>query len=203
MKAAQDLANKVKGLHSVQEIVLCGSMAAGDLYPSDLDMAVVLSAEDELPHLAKYCRQVSSTTHAWEVFVFNTERKYLGRICHKRECPARYPCDAKDCGKKQHLRNIWGFHFDPLLFLAPDLKVLWSRNEDSVLLNWGKELNVKSFEVQTYEPKRLKCWECGARFLFDAQDQKYYAKRGWDDPKRCPNCQKKKWFRIEEDDEWE
>jgi predicted nucleotidyltransferase len=84
MKATQELANKVKGLHSVQEIVLCGSMAAGDLYPSDLDLAVVLSVEDELPQLGKFCRQISSKTHAWEVFVFNTERKYLGRICHKK-----------------------------------------------------------------------------------------------------------------------
>lgn len=99
-QAAQQFANKAKNLESVQEVVLCGSMAVGDPNPGDLDLAVVLSHIDELPGLARFCRQISSTTHAWEVFVFNTDRRYLGRICHKRECPGRYACDAKDCGRR-------------------------------------------------------------------------------------------------------
>jgi predicted nucleotidyltransferase len=86
-QAAQEFANKAKKLASVQEVVLCGSMAAGDPYPGDIDLAVVLSNLDELPQLARFCRQISSITHAWEVFIFNKDRKYLGRICHKRDCP--------------------------------------------------------------------------------------------------------------------
>ncbi|WP_410511860.1 hypothetical protein PaeBR_17625 [Paenibacillus sp. BR2-3] len=69
--AAQHFANKVENLASVQEVILCGSMADGDPYPGDLDLAVVLSHLDELPDLARFCRQISSATHAWEVFVFN------------------------------------------------------------------------------------------------------------------------------------
>ena len=193
-QAAQHFAEKAKNLASVQEVVLCGSMAAGDPYPGDIDLAVVLSELDELPQLARFCRQISSTTHAWEVFVFNGDRKYLGRICHKRECPARYPCDAMDCGRTPHLRNIRGFRFDRSLFLAPELKVLWSRREASVLLAWRKELNLTAPSLETYEPVRLKCWECGNRFVFEASEQKYFAKRGWDDPKRCPECREKRWL---------
>lgn len=63
-QAVQHFANKAKYLVSVQEVVLCGSMAACDPYPDDIDMAVVLSNPDELPQLARFCRQISSTTHA-------------------------------------------------------------------------------------------------------------------------------------------
>ncbi|MFC4767390.1 zinc-ribbon domain containing protein [Effusibacillus consociatus] len=206
LRAAQNFANKAKNLTSVQEVVLCGSMASGDPYPEDIDLAVVLSHLDELPQLARYCRQISSTTHAWEVFVFDNGRKYLGRICHKRECPGPYPCNAKDCGKTPRLYHIWGFRFDPTQFLAPELKVLWNRNQESVLLSWRKELNLKAPRVKTYQPIRLKCWECGARFIFEPSEQKYFEKRGWEEPKRCPSCREKKWFRnmgIDPDLTWE
>lgn len=194
IQAAQHFASKAKNLASVHEVVLCGSMATGDPYPGDIDLAVVLANLNELPRLARCCRQISSTTHAWEVFIFNSNRKYLGRICHKRECPASYPCDAQDCGKTPHLRNIHGFRFDQKLFFAPELKVLWNRDEESVLLAWRKELNLKAPLLETYEPVRLKCWECGCRFIFEESEQKYFAKRGWDDPKRCIECREKRWF---------
>lgn len=193
-QAAQHFAENAKNQASVQEVVLCGSMAAGDPHPGDIDLAVVLSNLDELPQLARFCRQISSITHAWEVFIFDKDRKYLGRICHKRECPARYPCDALDCGKTPHLRNIRGFRFDKSLFLAPELKVLWNRREESVLLAWRKELILTASSFETYEPVRLKCWECGNRFVFEASEQRYFAKRGWDDPKRCPECREKRWL---------
>jgi hypothetical protein len=72
-QAAEHFVSKAKNLASVQEVVLCDSMAAGDPYPGDVDLAVVLSHSDELPGLARFCRQISSTTHAWEVFVFNID----------------------------------------------------------------------------------------------------------------------------------
>gem|GEM_PF-791352 len=194
IQAAQRFASKAKNLPTVREVVLCGSMAAGDPYPGDIDLAVVLSNLDDLPQLARFCRQISSATHAWEVFIFNTDRKYLGRICHKRECPARYPYDALDCGKTPYLRNIRGFRFDKNLFLAPELKLLWNREEESVLLAWRKQLNLKAPSLERYEPVWLKCRECGSRFLFEASEQKYFAKRGWDDPIRRPECREKRWF---------
>lgn len=205
-QAAQHFVNKAKELVSVQEVVLCGSMEACDPYPGDIDLAVVLSHFDELPVLARFCRQMSSTTHAWEVFVFSIDRRYLGRICHKRECPGRFHCEAKDCGKTPHLRNIRGFRFDPALFLAPELKLLWKRHEESILLGWRKDMNLIAPCLETYEPIRIKCWECGKRFVFTASEQKHFEKHGWNEPKRCPECQENQWFSsvefdLEGDDE--
>jgi DNA-directed RNA polymerase subunit RPC12/RpoP len=75
------------------------------------------------------------------------------------------------------------------------LKVLWSRHEESVLLRWRKDLHPKAPRLKSYEPYRIKCWECGERFTFEASEQKYFEKRGWDEPKRCPDCRDNRWFR--------
>ncbi|MFX4263452.1 zinc-ribbon domain containing protein [Pelotomaculum propionicicum] len=202
-QAAQNFTNKAKNLASVQEVVLCGSMASDDPYPLDIDLAVVLDGLHELSQLARFCRQISSVTHAWEVFVFNTGREYLGRICHKRECPGLRYCDAPDCGKIPHLHNVRGFRFKPALFLSPQLQILWSRNEESILLSWRRELNLRKSQVKSYEAIRLICRECGNRFIFEASEQKFFAKRGWQEPKRCESCREKKWLRnMGIDPEW-
>lgn len=41
----------------------------------------------------------------------------------------------------------------------------------------------------TYTDKSLTCMECNAEFAFSAEDQEYYATRGFqNEPKRCPSC---------------
>jgi len=41
----------------------------------------------------------------------------------------------------------------------------------------------------SYTDKSLTCVECGAEFTFSAEDQEYYATRGFtNEPKRCPSC---------------
>jgi CxxC-x17-CxxC domain-containing protein len=40
-----------------------------------------------------------------------------------------------------------------------------------------------------YQDKTLTCQECGQPFTFSAEDQAYYAQRGYsNEPKRCPTC---------------
>ena len=39
-----------------------------------------------------------------------------------------------------------------------------------------------------YEDRMLTCAQCGAEFTFTADDQQFHASRGYQDPKRCPNC---------------
>jgi len=42
-----------------------------------------------------------------------------------------------------------------------------------------------------YTDKSLTCVDCGAEFTFSAEDQEYYATRGFqNEPKRCPNCRR-------------
>ena len=36
--------------------------------------------------------------------------------------------------------------------------------------------------------RMLTCVECGQEFTFTADDQDFHARKGYQEPKRCPNC---------------
>ncbi|MGG1659206.1 zinc-ribbon domain containing protein [Brevibacillus sp. NRS-1366] len=50
-------------------------------------------------------------------------------------------------------------------------------------------------KARQVETEYLKCWECGDRFIFEADEQKFYKLRGFVPPKRCPACRERKWLR--------
>ena len=39
-----------------------------------------------------------------------------------------------------------------------------------------------------YADRTLTCAECSSEFTFTADDQEFHGKKGYQDPKRCPNC---------------
>ena len=40
-----------------------------------------------------------------------------------------------------------------------------------------------------FEDKQLQCSDCGASFVFSAEEQSYFQSKGYtNDPKRCPEC---------------
>lgn len=41
---------------------------------------------------------------------------------------------------------------------------------------------------QNYENQQLQCVECGKIFEFPAEDQEFYAQKGYSAPKRCSEC---------------
>jgi CxxC-x17-CxxC domain-containing protein len=44
-----------------------------------------------------------------------------------------------------------------------------------------------------FADKTLKCVDCGAEFTFTAEEQEFYASRGYtNEPKRCPACREAK-----------
>ena len=40
----------------------------------------------------------------------------------------------------------------------------------------------------SYTDKSLTCQDCGQAFTFSADDQEFFALKGYTEPKRCPNC---------------
>ena len=41
----------------------------------------------------------------------------------------------------------------------------------------------------SFEDKSLQCADCGATFTFTAEEQEFFATKGYtNEPKRCPNC---------------
>ncbi len=43
-----------------------------------------------------------------------------------------------------------------------------------------------------YQDKELSCIDCGKSFVFTASEQDFFAKKGFTNPKRCPDCRKLK-----------
>jgi CxxC-x17-CxxC domain-containing protein len=41
-----------------------------------------------------------------------------------------------------------------------------------------------------YTDKTLTCQDCGQSFTFSADDQEFFAQKGFSEPKRCPNCRR-------------
>ena len=39
-----------------------------------------------------------------------------------------------------------------------------------------------------YTEKTLTCQDCGQSFTFSAEDQEFFATKGYSEPKRCPSC---------------
>ena len=39
-----------------------------------------------------------------------------------------------------------------------------------------------------YADRSLTCAECGQEFTFTADDQEFHARKGYQEPKRCPSC---------------
>jgi CxxC-x17-CxxC domain-containing protein len=39
-----------------------------------------------------------------------------------------------------------------------------------------------------YTDKSLTCQDCGQSFTFSAEDQEFFAMKGYSEPKRCPAC---------------
>lgn len=38
----------------------------------------------------------------------------------------------------------------------------------------------------------IRCKECGSDFIFSNEERDFYARKGLNIPKRCPNCRRKK-----------
>lgn len=194
--AALQFAQKAGELADVAEIAICGSVAGNDPDPSDLDIAVIMTALGSLELLAKYARQMSSISHAWEVFVFDHRLTYQGRICHRRECPGQsIDCADPNCGKVPHLRIAPDFEFDEPQFFESPFEIIYQTIEKSYLLRHKEQIGIAFSRTYTaLKSIKVECVICGRRFIIDGGEQKWYAKRGLNLPKRCFRCRSKRGF---------
>lgn len=141
--AADEFTKKVSKLSSPLEIAIVGSVAGSDPYPNDLDLALIVGNLDEIAEIAKYARQMSSYYHGWEVFLFDKNLLPLGRICHRRQCPAQsVDCSATGCGKPSHLRIHSGFEYDEKIFLTSPIDILYTSFKKSCFLGRKDELGI-------------------------------------------------------------
>jgi hypothetical protein len=93
----------------VLRIALLGSLATDKPVPKDADVLVTIDPAIDLGPLARLGRRLQGTAQTInlgaDIFLANAAGRYLGRICHYRECHPRVACRALSCGLRQHLND--------------------------------------------------------------------------------------------------
>ena len=188
--AANEFAEKVHKLSRLLEIAIIGSVAGDDPYPNDLDLVIIIRNLEEITTIAKYARQMSRHYHGWEVFLFDENVSFIGRICHRRKCPGQsVDCSVPGCGQLPHLRVHFDFKYQEKIFFNSPVDVLWTSFKKSRLLERKDELGIaESRRYTLLKDIKIECILCGKIFLFTASEQKWYKKQGLNSPKRCPDC---------------
>ncbi len=189
-KAADEFSEKTGKLSTSLEIAIVGSVAGNDPYPNDLDLALVIANLSEITKIARYARQISKYYHGWEVFLFDKSMGFLGRICHRKRCPAQsIDCVPGVCGRIAHVKEDPGFEYDERIFLSSPVEIIYTNSRESLLLSHKHKLGITgSREYSPLKDIKIKCVICGKIFLFTAGEQKWYQKRGYNQPKRCSKC---------------
>lgn len=93
----------------VQRISLLGSILTAKAIPKDVDVLVSIDAAMALTKLARSGRrlmgQAQTINLGADIFLADTTGRYVGRICHYRECHPRVLCHAQHCGQRDHLND--------------------------------------------------------------------------------------------------
>ncbi|HEX9972690.1 MAG TPA: zinc-ribbon domain containing protein, partial [bacterium] len=178
-QAAIEFAQRAESIDSVLEIALFGSLAKGDPYPKDIDLAVIVSSLDHIPALARAARKMSSLFHNWDVFVFDSNLNYIGRLCHRKECPSG-AVECIGCGDIPFIQHIRDFKFTPQDFYSSPFEILFNRQPESRFISQREKCGIEeNRNFESFEDVMLECWECGNSFVFTGGEQKYYKQHGF------------------------
>ena len=101
--AALAFVRAARNCPGVQRISLLGSILTTKPIPKDIDVLITIDATMDLATLARSGRrlmgQAQTINLGADVFLADTTGRYLGRICHYRECHPRVLCHAQHCGQ--------------------------------------------------------------------------------------------------------
>ena len=107
--AALSFVRAAKACPGVLRISLMGSIVTAKAIPKDIDVLVTIDAEMELTKLARAGRRLKGTAQTInlgaDISLTDATGRYLGRICHYRECHPRALCQARRCGQRDHLND--------------------------------------------------------------------------------------------------
>jgi hypothetical protein len=94
----------------VLRIALLGSLATDKPVPKDADVLVTIDAAMDLDPLARLGRRLKGTAQTInlgaDIFLADAAGRYMGRICHYRECRPRVACRALSCGLRRTSTTI-------------------------------------------------------------------------------------------------
>ena len=96
-------------VRGVLRIALVGSLTTAKAMPKDADVLVTIDGAMDLANLARAGRRLKGNAQTInlgaDIFLADDGGRYLGRICHYRECRPRRACLAEHCGRREHLND--------------------------------------------------------------------------------------------------
>jgi hypothetical protein len=112
----------------VGRIALLGSLTTEKPVPKDADVLVTIDAAmdlESLAHLGRRLKGAGQTINLGaDIFLADEANRYLGRICHYRECHPRARCRALHCSRRQHLNDdLQVVTLSPALIGAPPIEL--------------------------------------------------------------------------------
>ena len=117
----------------VRRIALVGSLTTDKENPKDADVLVTVDDDADLVPLATLGRRLKghaqSRNKGADIFLADPSGRYIGRICHWRECypGIRASCDARHCGRRAFLHDdLDDVTLDTSLIKTPPLE-LWPK----------------------------------------------------------------------------
>ena len=127
--AVRSFVQAARDCRGVLRIALVGSLTTAKAMPKDADVLVTIDGAMDLANLARAGRRLKGNAQTInlgaDIFLADDGGRYLGRICHYRECRPRRACLAEHCGRREHLND--DFHVVTLsneLLAAPPIE-LW------------------------------------------------------------------------------
>ncbi len=130
LEAVLTFVRSARSTPGVLRIALLGSLATDKPMPKDADVLVTIDAAVDLDPLARLGRRLKGTAQTInlgaDIFLADAAGRYMGRICHYRECRPRVACRALSCGLRQHLNDVQIVTLSPTLVSAPPID-LWPR----------------------------------------------------------------------------
>ncbi|MPZ57949.1 MAG: hypothetical protein GEU91_15915 [Rhizobiales bacterium] len=109
LRAVREFVRAAGGCAGVLRIALAGSLATSKAIPKDADVIVTIDGAMDLTELARASRRLKGRAQninlGADIFLAEEDGRYLGRICHYRECHSRALCRARHCGRRQHLND--------------------------------------------------------------------------------------------------
>ena len=93
----------------VLRMALIGSLTTAKVLPKDADVLITIEDGLDLGPLASAARRLKGTAQQMnlgaDIFLADAQGRYVGRICHYRECHPRVACRAQHCGRQAHLND--------------------------------------------------------------------------------------------------
>jgi len=119
----------VRACPGVVRVALVGSLATDKPVPKDADVLITVDGPTDLAPLARAGRrlkgQCQSINLGADIFLADQDGRYIGRVCHYRECHPRVACRAQHCGHRQHLNDdLQVVSLNPDLIAHPPL-IVW------------------------------------------------------------------------------